>query len=228
MTDYTFDDKPKNDNKLKHERERTGQPLTWTQVFQLVLARPSVRSFETILNDPTVSRRRASNWIAIACVISMALTSLFLMVAFSMQDALRSAVIYTVCGAPFMIVFVAIGFYLMVRLLQLATRILGARTPFLDLFYAMAAFNAPLMVINYGVSVAFGTGGGVGLVSFNLVSLFLSLYQLVLTGMSIKATTRFGWGRTVASMVVFAVLVLAIYALLIGLMVILLVSPSIN
>lgn len=226
MTDYTFDDKPKNDNKLK--RERTGQPLTWTQVFQLVLARPSVRSFETILNDPTVSRRRASNWIAIACVISMALTSLFLMVAFSMQDALRSAVIYTVCGAPFMIVFVAIGFYLMVRLLQLATRILGARTPFLDLFYAMAAFNAPLMVINYTVSVAFGTGGGVGLVSFNLVSLFLWLYQLVLTGMSIKATTRFGWGRTVASMVVFVLLVLAIYVLLIGLMVILLVSPSIN
>ncbi|MCA9893607.1 MAG: hypothetical protein KC615_11530 [Anaerolineae bacterium] len=212
MTEYTFDDKPKNDDKAK----RTGSPLSWSQVFQLVLARPSVKSFEIILNDPTVSQRRASNWIAIACIISAGLTSLVLVLLFSRPDALGSALLFTVCGAPFMIVFVAIGFYLMVRLLQLSSRILGGRTMFLDLFYAMAAFNAPLMVINYGVSVMVGGSGGTGLLSFNLVSLFLSLYQVLLTAMAIKATSRFGWGRTIAAMIVFCVIVVAIYMLIIG------------
>ncbi|MCA9890217.1 MAG: hypothetical protein KC546_17680 [Anaerolineae bacterium] len=212
MTEYTFDDKPKNDDKAK----RTGSPLSWSQVFQLVLARPSVKSFEVILDDPMVSRSRAWSWIAIACAISVAITVIWLMTLFSTPVDSLSTLIYGGFTFFFTVIFVAFGFYLTVRLLQLSARILGGRTMFLDLFYAMAAFNAPLMVINYGVSVMVGGSGGTGLLSFNLVSLFLSLYQVLLTAMAIKATSRFGWGRTIAAMIVFCVIVVAIYMLIIG------------
>jgi hypothetical protein len=184
-----YEDKPK-----KHKPERDGQPYAWYQVWQMVLARPGVATFEEILRDPTVSRRRAYNWTVAVTWFVMLAVYLFTMLQFPRytNEFISQLPSYLVTTALYSLIALA-GFIIGTMIIHIGARILGGQGAYVDLAYTLAAINAPLTAIN-GILVFFGAS-----VALILLMIFLAVYQFVLTVIAIKAVNDFGWFKAFLS-----------------------------
>lgn len=168
---------------------------TWYQIWSAALTRPSTATFVAILDDHRASANRGLIWMAIVGAIATALTLFFGDFGVSAQDAILAGIFFGSFGSFFSLL---IGGYLM----QSAAKLIGGRGTYHEYWYASAAFSAPITLIN-GLIVPFATTQSLTL---TLITMSLLAYQLVLTGMALRAVNDFTWEQAIGAMVLNVIL----------------------
>ena len=181
--------------------EQPGKPLSWSEVWIRALTKPSVAAYETILKDPNASTQRALTWIFICffvgSIILMVLGSVLSGVGgfFSYEEYMPAmdsgSLLISLCFTPFLAAFAVAGFAISAALIQLGAKILGGDGSYSDFLYLYAAIYAPISLISLTLS-------SIPFLNFCL-SIPLSIYTMVLTIISVNATHKFGWGKSIAA-----------------------------
>jgi hypothetical protein len=201
---------------------------SWSDVWTMVLTKPGTETFELILNDPQASRQRAFKWIFITGTIGLFIQQLvnhFKLSSYYAQygyDYPTSALfaqlgIAVVLGGIFMLLVFIIGN----GITQAIARALGGVGTYGEYFYVSAAYSAPLVMVNVAVTAFAGMGG----VAFGLVSIALTIYQLMLSVMALKAVNQFGTGRALLAIFMPALVILGI---IMAIVILALVGPSLS
>jgi hypothetical protein len=195
---------PEPETKFKNDAPN----FTWSEVWTMVLSKPSTETFETVLRDPQASRQRAFNWMFITGTIAVILQQIVISMLPVYSRAYGSSGLMTVvCGLVLGGAMVVLFFALSYGLMQFIAQSLGGTGSYGEFYYASAAFAAPLMMVNVALT-PFASSGST---AFALVSLALSLYQLALTGMALRAVNQFGWGKAIGSIVLYIIVAVVIF-----------------
>ncbi len=195
------------------------QPQPWNEVWIAALFRPSVSTYQDFVSRPKVSTRRAFTWIFVASWISYNLVFIGEAVQGLFIGEIRTYLLFSLlCATPIMSLFSIIGFVLNVGLCQWLGSALGGSGTSPKLAYAFAAYIAPLFIVTSLL-------GTVPAFSFLLFPFYA--YGVFLNILAVKAVHDFGWGRALASSVVFLALILALVS--VGIIIILaLLGPAIG
>lgn len=175
----------------------TKPSYSWNQVWITALTQPSVESYEALIEDPKASANRAVIWL----LISLSLSFLFVVVlgGFARSATISGSVIGTsLLCAPLLAGFYIINLGIRVGITHAIARSLGGEGQFGQLFYAFAAFEAPLSIL----------AGIFSYFQINCLVLLLGLYGIVLSVTATMAVHRLSAGKAiVASFGLFAVLI---------------------
>lgn len=197
------------------------QMFTWREAWSRALTHPREETFVELINDPTASFGRAATWIFVSSLIASLIFGIAWFVGFQLgflsifaQQAEFSEVfpmgmltgglgLFILCLIPVQAVGAVIGGVIWTAVTQFVASAFGGKGTFSDLFYAIAAFYSPYMLISGVLSI-------IPFVNICL-SLPLAVYALCLGLLSLKAVNQFSWGRAVA-----VVLTLFLLFMLIG------------
>lgn len=196
------------------------KPLyTWAEIWTAVLTRPSVSTFQEILRDPAVSRRRAYTWMLLTWAITIVfmlfimptdIESLRAQLPPDMQDISMSSLQSTMtmsmmCAVPFVLIIAMGMFRLMTWVVQLLARFVGAESKNesgTHIIYSFAAIQAPLNVISLLFLVLPANP------ILLLISLAATFYQFVLMVVAVRAVYDLSWGRAIVPIVSFVSILL--------------------
>ena len=162
---------------------------SWFNVWVTTLTRPSVATFTTFLQDRYAGPQRAILWLFgarfLVIWLPIALFALLIgkpgLIMLPFLPASGIAAVYT------------ITLILQTLILQWLAKRLGGRGSYGQLIYAMSMFSAPLVIVSALVaSLGFS-------LSVFLSLLFILIYQLVLTGMALRAVNGFSWRAAIAT-----------------------------
>ena len=209
---------------------QTTPRYTWTEIWTAVLTRPSVQTFQEILNDPAVSRRRAYTWM----LATWAINALFigLLRAGATNDALGAmpsssrvspAAIQgillssAICAIPLALVMGFIGFRITVGLVKFAARRLGGELNYASGFAGEKAKNSDFAgdkneigtLLTYSFAAIQAPLNIVTLLFAalpanaitGLISLAATVYQIYLMALSLRTIYGFSMGRAVSSVI---------------------------
>ena len=215
---------------LSSADSQTTPRYTWTEIWTAVLTRPSVQTFQEILSDPAVSRRRAYAWM----LATWAINALFigLLRAGAANDAMSAmpnsgrvspvatqGVLLTsaLCAMPIALVMGFIGFRITVGLVKFAARTLGGELNYASAFPGEKAINSDFAgdkneigtLLTYSFAAIQAPLNIVTLLFAALpanaitgtISLAATLYQIYLMALSLRAIYGFSMGRALASVV---------------------------
>lgn len=202
---------------------------SWSDIWISALTKPSVNTFEEIVNDPNASTSRGYRWVFLAGLVASALTSLISMVIIGFQGAdspdtsgiaalAGGSLLQLVCFAPVAAVLSVIGLMISAGITQFFAGALGGTGSYSRLVYAFAAYAAPLSLVT-------GVVSPIPLV--NCVAIPLGLFGLVLNVIANKAVNQFSWERAIASSVIFIVGILVLVAVLV-IVILALLGPAIG
>jgi hypothetical protein len=184
--------------------------LSWSEVWQRALLQPTVESYETLIRDPKANASRGYTWMAVCGVISYALSALLGLAlgaaqvdTVSVTQLAGEGVTTLLCGVPAAALGGIIGVAISAGISHLIARALGGTGTYDKLAYAVAAYQAPLMLISSVLSA-------VPYLCF--LSYALSAYAIVLNVIAVKAVHRFGWGQAIVSSVIVLVALIACIA----------------
>jgi hypothetical protein len=108
------------------------------------------------------------------------------------------------CFIPLAAGLAVLGLIISTGILQFVAGALGGVGSFRKLFFATASYSSPITL--------FGSILGAIPVVGGCLALPLSLYSLYLNALAIKSVNRFGWGSTIITMFVPALIVILITA----------------
>jgi hypothetical protein len=184
------------------------KPLyTWAEIWTAVLTRPSVQTFQEILRDPAVSRRRAYTWIAISWVLAVLVIIALLpinpeeILAQLPPDAdiplsgLSTMIrLNMLCMMP-IVLLIGVG---MIRLIAWVVQFIAYRLGAdrknesgTQMIYCLAAIQAPLNILSL-LTLALPANGIV-----EVVSLVATFYQWFLMIVAVRAVYNLSWGRAI-------------------------------
>ena len=132
---------------------QAAESFSWSEAWFRAVTRPSVATFESLLQDSNATTQRAYIWVAISALIaylvSLALTTVFgaVLGEGTIVELVGGLAICGFCGAivvPFLSVLTLL---INVGLMHLCARVLDGPGTFDQLLYAAAAYQAPLSVI---------------------------------------------------------------------------------
>jgi len=154
--------------------------LSWSEIWTQALTRPSVMTFENLINQPQATRQRAYKWVFLSTLVGGTVAT--------MAEWLRGQSPHWLqwAGIPILALLAVIALILAAGVTQWVARAIGGTGNSTQLVYAFATFNAPMSV---ATGFVFGT----------ILLLPLSLYGLILTVIAVKAVHRFSWGKAVVS-----------------------------
>ncbi len=162
---------------------------SWFNVWVTTLTRPSVRTFEMFLQDRYASTQRALLWLFGARFL-MVWLPIALVTLLAGKPAIAALLFFPASGVA---AVYAITLLVQTLILQWLARRLGGRGSYSQMIYALSMFSAPLVIITSLV-------GRIGFsLSVFLTLLFVLIYQVVLTGMALRAVNGFGWSRAFAA-----------------------------
>lgn len=197
---------PQDDDTPAKPKRDQGERLAWHQVWALVLTNPSEATFDRILDDPQASTRRALGWIFASGFASVMIAVLFIVLRFRevpIQFLFQAFVSALTLGG-----WLVVRFWLTHLILQFVARRMKGSGTYSELYYACAAFEAPLRII----------AALVGSLTANpLFFLALGVYQLLLTVIAVKAVNRFNGWQAVAALVLAGIIGVAL-SLLVGIL----------
>lgn len=204
------------------------EPMSWVDLWALAITSPTPQTYEEILENP-----RAQNnpmlWVGVSSALAMVFTFgiRWLFGGLTVPDNLPASMIGMdpaelngflattsitglVCMIPVAIIAAIVVFMVGVFFLHLWCKVVGGQGTFGNLLFAMAAFNVPLTAIN-------GILSPVPYLGFLAIPLWF--YTQYLTLCAVKATHRFGWGKTliaawVIPLILLIFLCVGVYALL--------------
>jgi len=203
--------------------------LSALEIWALAVTKPSLHTFEEILQSPGVSAGRAFSWIFVSSLISYGLAVLLQLILngfqFSNTDLglnlpimLGSVGLMMLCLAPVAAVLPVLGFIINTAILQWVAGGLDGKGSFSQLCIALAAFSAPITLIATLVAV---------IPFVNLLSILIGVYSLVLTVMAVSAVNRFSYGKAVASLFLVWLGMLVITLFIVAMLLVLL-GPAID
>jgi hypothetical protein len=190
---------------MSEERLNTEQrvPLEWHEVWIRAVTKPSLATFEEILQNPLASTSRAYTWIFVTSLISQLI--IFAggwLTGRSLYDSLdawqgANTTIWSLICSPVSAGVAVLGFMISVGILQWIAGLLGGSGRYDNLVVATAAYQAPLAAVSavlglLGSWVPFAVCLGVP----------LGIYILVLQVMAVKAVNGFSWERAVATLLI--------------------------
>ena len=168
-------------------------PLSWTETWIKAVTRPSVTTYEEIVNDPAASSGRAYAWVFITAligygftVISQQLVNIALDSATRGREAPTGAgpfLLVLFCGVPILSLLSVLGLMFGAGVTNLIASILGGTGTYSKLVYAFAAYYAPLTLISSVLNA---------IPFINYLAFPLGLYAIALNLIAIKAVHQFG------------------------------------
>ncbi|MBZ0308490.1 MAG: YIP1 family protein [Anaerolineae bacterium] len=178
------------------------------QVWWEAVLRPA--SFDSLLNDPQVSITRALLWVAAATGISTALqvslgalfqaalgtdSSFYTLFNFLFDEVSegQTFLLGLFCAVPVGMLLAVVVVLIGGGILHGISRLFGGDGTLEDLIYLMAAYTAPISLIN-GV---FAPLPYIGLLSF-----LITLYSFGLQVMAVKTVHHLGWPQAIFAVVV--------------------------
>ncbi len=154
-------------------------------IFQKALSRPSVATFERLLNDPRASSVRALMWMVGCALVSY---SLLIVAPIVRQGSINWLF---VAAIPFAMIITLLLFVLSVGVTHAVARWLGGMGNFPQLLYAFATFSAPLQILSATASIF----PYVGL----LLSYLCTFYGFFLQVIATRAVHRLGWAKAIVA-----------------------------
>ena len=190
---------------------------SWSEVWISALTKPSVATYEGIVNDPEASPSRGYTWVLIAALIASAVSVVFNMIlagitgpdtsgASGLGAFAGSSIGLLLCLVPFAAVMSLIGLVISAGITQFFASALGGIGSYSKLVYAFAAYSAPLSLVT-------GVLGAIPLI--NCLTIPTGLYGLALNVIANKAVNQFSWGRAIVSSVIFIAAILVFVAVLV-------------
>jgi hypothetical protein len=194
--------------------------LSWWQTMIMAVTQPREATFQRIAFDANASAGRGYLWVFLSSLFSalvlipasfilnpMFVRALSDLGSRNQGQALLVVTGLMICLVPFSGLIAAIGLAIQAALIQICARIFSGQGEYSRLVYAMAAYYAPLGVVSAAINLIPFLGG--------CISIFLSIYLLVLTVLATKAVNRFETtGAAVAAVllpaVVFIILICCI------------------
>lgn len=188
---------------------------SWSQVWLHALTRPSVETFERLINDPKASSNRGYGWVFICSTIGYVIVFL---IPWVFGNPIESSpisglngpplhtvsTIWLVCCAPIVGALAVLVIAVQAGLTQLITRMLGGTGSYSRLAYAFATYTAPLTIVT---TVTYA----IPYLNLCLAPL-LAIYTLVLMVIAINAVNQFGWGKSIASAIIIPVVIIILVA----------------
>ena len=200
------------------------ESFSWSEVWLRAVTRPSVVTFESLLQDPNATTQRAYIWIVssalIAYLISLALTAVLseVLQAGAIVELALGLAICGLCGAIIAPLLSVLALVVNVGLMHLCARILDETGTFGQLIYAVAAYQAPLALI----SGVLGVVPGVRYLAFAI-----AIYVIVLNVIAVQSVHRFGWGKSVVCAVVVPIVLTVLLACVI-IAILMLIGPAVG
>ncbi len=200
------------------------EPLGWLDIWGYAISKPSVATFQELLQDPK-SQRSPYLWVGMALLLSyliqIGLQALFGVSSFSTLTsqfenqfgALGSfigtaSLMSLVCCAPFAALLGVLGFMISCGIYHLLAKMFGGMGSFSQVTFAASTFYVPLTVI---LAV---------LGSLPVAGPFLvfpvSIYMLVLFGISINAVHGIGGGKATGVILIPLALMILLLGILFG------------
>jgi hypothetical protein len=163
-----------------------GRSLSWSEAWLAALTRPSVEAYEELARDPNATTNRAYLWIIVSTLIGALIQGLVFLVN---RDTVFAGLGLTtlICVA---VVGGVIGFFIWSIVTQGIARILDGQGMYSQLAYALAAYAAPLYIINSVLAY---------IPILNCLSIVTGIYAIVLNVIAVKAVHQFSWGRAIAA-----------------------------
>jgi hypothetical protein len=198
------------------------ESLSWLDIWGYAISKPSVATFRELLQDPK-SVRSPYLWVGMASLlaylISVGLQALFGAPSFSalssqyanqfgpMGSLIGTASIMSlICCAPFIALLGVLGFIISTGIYHLLARLFGGSGTFREVTFAVSTFYVPLTVISAVLAVLPVVG--------TFLAIPVSIYMLVLFGISINAVHNLGAGKATAVILIPAAIVIVIGVLL--------------
>jgi len=177
------------------------ESLSWKETWWLALTQPSVATYERIIRDPKATTSRGYNWVFVAALIGYVLFWLVQSMVGAIYGAGATEVLGAyevfgvslaglICVTPVAALLAVLGLIIGAVVLHVCARILGGTGTYSKLVYAIAAYDAPMMLI----SLALGP-----IPTLNYANLLMSIYVVALQVIAVKAVHQFSWGKAIAS-----------------------------
>ncbi|HKZ87251.1 MAG TPA: YIP1 family protein [Anaerolineae bacterium] len=163
-----------------------GRSLSWSEAWLAALTRPSVAAYEELARDPNATTNRAYLWIIVSLLIGAVIQGLvFLLIPDTAMAGLGLTTLFCVA-----VVGGVIGFFIWSIITQGIARVLEGTGTYAQLVYALAAYTAPLYIINSVLAY---------IPLLNCLSIVTGIYAIVLNVIAVKAVHQFSWGRAIAA-----------------------------
>ncbi len=182
--------------------EQPGDNLLWSEVWITVLARPSIYTFERIIRDPHACPRRAYLWLFTSGIIGGLISSL----AIDRIDGINTGLIKITFEPIITAMACMMSLIFVTWVIQLiAGTLYGGRGNYASMIYTTAAFWAPLFIINSLI---------LGIPYVQFLALPLSIYELILGVIALKAVNKIGWWQAADSYIGSIIVVIGIGAVI--------------
>ena len=199
---------------------------SWAEIWTAVLTRPSVQTFQEILRDPAVSRRRAYTWMIVAWFVNIVFITILttrdtsqIMATMPTNATLSPAelqsalLMSTLCVMPFVLLIGLAVFRLLVWLVQLIAAQLGGDINY-DSGLQKAKNSEPAnrkseigTLVTYSLAAIQAPLNIIALLFaalpanelVRIISLLPTLYQIYLMSLALRAIYGFSSGRALAA-----------------------------
>ncbi|MBC7814468.1 MAG: YIP1 family protein [Burkholderiales bacterium] len=202
-------------------KPKPAETLSWYETWRMAILRPGEETARRIANDPNASARTAYLWVLASTIFTLpvSLLQLSLLPEALNQPEIRELFPAEMTGQILTISMwaIPIGVLLSVPLFMLsmtithwASRQFGGMGSYERLAYANAAFSAPLQIVAAVIGLValfLTTSGGIDL---SQIGTLIGLYSFVLYAISIKAIHELTWGRTIGSILILMVIMVAL------------------
>lgn len=199
--------------------------LPFYEVWNIALRRPTLESYERLLQDPKATLGRAVTWLLVVGAVSGLLSAASQFVwmqllgssAFSQfagpgqglppQAGLPglSMAAIMVCSIPISAIGVVLGQMLYFGLVHFTASAFGGQGTFSQMLYANSAYYAPITLISSLLSL---------IPCAACLAVPLAIYALALQFLAVRAATRLGWGGAIGSVLIVMFLFLLIAVVL--------------
>jgi hypothetical protein len=217
--EYPLNEPDKEDEMSQEYSSRPYPSLNWDEVWSSALLRPSERTYDDIIHDPRATTGRAIVWLVISSLVGFIISLVIQIVVGGALDQLvqetntdagaGTLIIALICGAPLVVVFSIIGLAISTGITQFVAGALGGNGTFEKLFYAFAAFTAPLSLVSSLL-------GSVPLI--NCLAIPLGFYAFYLEILAIRTVNQFSWGKAITTLVLVFIGILVVIAFVAAIM----------
>jgi len=187
--------------------------LPFYEVWNIALRRPTLESYERLLQDPNATLGRAVVWLLVVGAISGLLSaasqfvwmqlmgssafSQFAGAAQALPQQLAPAGLgmaaALVCAIPISAIAVVLGQMLYFGLVHFTASAFGGQGTFSQMMYANTAYYAPITLISSLLSL---------IPCAACLAVPLGIYAIALQFLAVRAATKLGWGGAIGSVLV--------------------------
>ncbi len=166
--------------------------ISWWEAWSTALLKPNQAAYESLAHNPSITTKKVLLWVLIGSLL-WGVGLLANRLIYSPQDLPSLSVM--LCGIPiFSPLLGLVAFLIIVGVTHGIAKIFGGDGYFEELIRPVGSFTAPLMIIMIVITL-------IPVVRY--ANYGLSVYQIGLAILSVKAVHRFGCGKAMVSCITY-------------------------